>query len=183
MESSENVKKLTAKEEQFCQHYVMWLNSAKAAELSGYSKKTARTIGSKLLTKVDVKERIDYLKANLAETCGVTANRIIEEHKKIAFSDGSKFRSGWMTLKEYEDLTSDEKACIKEISTKQTTRYERGLDGKLSPVIEEWVKIVLYDKQKSLDSITAMIGANAPIKSEVLLTGNLIKWGDSEIKI
>jgi len=177
------IKKLTAKEEKFCQEYVMWLNGTKAAILAGYSKNSANRISTQNLSKVHIKDRINYLKANLAETCGVTANRIIEEHKKIAFSDGSKFRSGWMTLKEYEDLTSDEKACIKEISTKQTTRYERGLDGKLSPVIEEWVKIVLYDKQKSLDSITAMIGANAPIKSEVLLTGNLIKWGDSEIKI
>lgn len=37
------------------------------------------------------------------------------------------------------------------------------------PIEEEYVKIKLYDKQKSLDSISRMLGYDAPIKQE--LTG------------
>ena len=177
------IKKLTSKEEKFCQEYVLWLSGAKAAINAGYSENTAKNAASRLLTYVNVKERIQYLKDNLAEACGISAQRIAKEHEKIAFSNTGNLRDGWKTLKEFEDLTGDQKSCIQEVSTKETTRYERGLDGKQSPVIESWVKIRLYDKQKSLDSLTAMIGANAPIKSEVTLTGTIIKWGNEEIKI
>lgn len=177
------IKKLTAKEEKFCQEYTMWLNGSKAARLAGYSENSANRISTQNLSKVHIQERIKYLRENLAETCGISAQRIAKEHEKIAFSNTGNLRDGWITLKEFEDLTEDQKSCIQEVSTKETTRYERGLDGKQSPVIESWVKIRLYDKQKSLDSLTAMIGANAPIKSEVTLTGTIIKWGNEEIKI
>lgn len=40
-------------------------------------------------------------------------------------------------------------------------------------VEEEWVKIKLYDKQKSLDSISKMLGYDAPQKIEVGLSEGL----------
>ena len=68
-----------------------------------------------------------------------------------------------MTLKDFESLTEDEKACIQEIQTKEARKSDGG-DG---IIIEEWVKLKLYDKQKSLDSISNMLGFNAPTKSEI----------------
>ena len=65
-----------------------------------------------------------------------------------------------MSLKEFEVLTEDEKACIKSVETKQTKRVTD--EGEI--IIDEQVKIVCYDKQKSLDSIVNMLGYNAPSK-------------------
>ncbi len=42
----------------FCQEYIIDLNATAAAIRAGYSKKTARQIGSKLLTLVDIQEEI-----------------------------------------------------------------------------------------------------------------------------
>ena len=52
-------KKLTAKQQRFCDEYLIDLNATQAAIRSGYSKKTARVIGNENLTKPAVKEYIE----------------------------------------------------------------------------------------------------------------------------
>jgi len=61
-----------------------------------------------------------------------------------------------------EELTDDEKACIAEIQTQ--TRMELGGISGEEPIQVDYVKIKLYDKQKSLDSIAKMLGYNEPDK-------------------
>jgi len=156
-------KKLTGKEERFCQEYVMWLNATKAAVNAGYSEKSARMAGSRLMTNDNIKKRIEHLKNNLAETSAISALRISKEHEKIAFMDAGQIRDGWMTLKDFESLTESRKACIQEITTKQVTK--NGDNGEV--VVEEWVKLKLYDKQKSLDSLSRMLGYDAPKKLDI----------------
>ena len=107
-----------------------------------------------LMDDPKVTQRIDYLKNNLAEAAGISALQIIREHQKIAFSNFSRLRNGWMELKDFQELSDEEKACIQSVETKETTRYTK--EGE--PIEEEWVKIRLYDKQKSLDSISEMLG-------------------------
>ena len=65
-----------------------------------------------------------------------------------------------MSLKDFEALTEEEKACIKSVETKQTKR----VTPMGEEVIDEQVKIICYDKQKALDSIVNMLGYNAPDK-------------------
>ena len=50
---------LTAKQQRFCDEYLVDLNATQAAIRAGYSKKTAKAIGSENLTKPDIKEYID----------------------------------------------------------------------------------------------------------------------------
>lgn len=50
--------KLTAKQQRFCDEYLIDLNATQAAIRAGYSKKTARKIGQENLTKPDIRERI-----------------------------------------------------------------------------------------------------------------------------
>ena len=52
-------KKLTAKQQRFCDEYLIDLNATQAAIRAGYSEKTATEQGSRLLTKVNVKSYID----------------------------------------------------------------------------------------------------------------------------
>ncbi|MBD5584499.1 MAG: hypothetical protein HDQ88_05405 [Clostridia bacterium] len=88
----------------------------------------------------------------------------MKEHERIAFSNAGQLRDGWISLKDFEKLPDSVKACIQEISTKTVKRVV----GE-EPVEEEYVKVKLYDKQKSLDSICRMLGNDAPVKQE--LTG------------
>lgn len=50
---------MTNKQKRFCDEYLIDCNAAQAAIRAGYSGKTARTIGQKLLTIVDIKTYID----------------------------------------------------------------------------------------------------------------------------
>lgn len=150
--------KLTIKQEKFVLKYLECGNASEAYRFAyNCSKMSDNTIynkASKLLNKGEIRARLDYLKNNLAEAVGISALQIIREHQKIAFSNFSRLRNGWMELKDFQELSDEEKACIQSVETKKTTRYTK--EGE--PVEEEWVKIRLYDKQKSLDSISEMLG-------------------------
>lgn len=152
--TKEKKAKLSAKEERFCYEYILHLNASKAAIAAGYAAKSARITGCRLLTKPNIKSRIAYFKDNLAEASGISALRILKEHEKIAFANAGQIRRSWLTMKEFNSLTEDEKAIIQEITTR-TTKHGTEL------------KIKLYDKQRSLDSINQMLGYDAPIKAEI----------------
>lgn len=160
-------KKLTIKQEKFCNKYLECGNASEAYRYayntSRMSDETICNSAYKLLQDDDITARMDYLKAHLAEAAGISALRIVREHEKIAFMDATRLRKGWMTLKEFEALTPDERACIKNIETKQTKR----VDSEGATIVDEWVKITCYDKQKSLDSLRTMLGYDAPTKIEV----------------
>jgi phage terminase small subunit len=140
---------LTSKEERFCYEYVLRLNATKAAINAQYGKKTARQAGLHLLTKANIRERIDYLKNNLAEASGISMLRILKEHEKIAFDNSGKLWSGWITLEKFNSLTLEQKATIQNITTRET---KNGTE----------VKIKIYDKQTSLGSINDILRHYTP---------------------
>lgn len=161
-----DAKKLTIKQEKFCNKYLECGNASEAYrfayDCSGLAESTIWSKASLMLDNDKVRARIDYLKSHLAEAAGISALQIIREHQKIAFSDATRIRNGWMSLKDFEALTKEEKACIKSVETKQTKR----VTPMGEEVIDEQVKITCYDKQKALDSIVNMLGYNAPEKME-----------------
>lgn len=57
-------KKLTAKQQRFCDEYLIDLNATQAAIRAGYSEKTAKSIGNENLTKPDLKA---YIEKRMAE--------------------------------------------------------------------------------------------------------------------
>lgn len=56
--------KLTAKQQRFCDEYLIDLNATQAAIRAGYSEKTARAIGAENLTKPDINA---YIEKRMAE--------------------------------------------------------------------------------------------------------------------
>lgn len=159
-----DAKKLTIKQEKFCNKYLECGNASEAYrfayDCSNMGDETIWKRSGELLQNRAVTGRVNYLKSHLAEAAGISALQIIREHQKIAFSDATRIRNGWMSLKDFEALTEEEKACIKSVETKQTKR----VTPMGEEVIDEQVKITCYDKQKALDSIVNMLGYNAPDK-------------------
>jgi phage terminase small subunit len=70
--------KLTPKQEQFCQEYMIDLNATKAAERAGYSVKTANEQGSRLLANVSIQARMSELKTKRAEKIEVTQDYVLK---------------------------------------------------------------------------------------------------------
>ena len=167
-ENSEELLPLNDKQERFCYEYCIDFNGTRAAIRSGYSENTARSIASTLLTKVNIQARIKELQDNLAETAGVSRLRVLNEHKKLAFSSISDLHNTWIQRKEFDELTDDQKSSIAEIDTKIRYEYQYNPDSKeKEPIQVEYIRIKLFDKQKALDSISKMLGFDAPVKTEL----------------
>lgn len=162
---------LTVKQEKFCNKYLECGNASEAYRYAyNCSKMRESSVNNsayKLLQHVEIRGRIKHLRENLAEAAGISALQIVREHQKIAFSDATKIRKGWMEMKDFEALTPDEKACIKSVETKKTKR----ITPEGEEVVDEFVRVTTYDKQKALDSLVEMLGYKAPEKKEI--TGSM----------
>jgi len=75
--------KLTPKQKMFCKEYLIDLNAAQAAIRAGYSKKTAKEQGHRLLTNVHI---ADYVQKNMnkrSEKTEITADYVLNGIKKV----------------------------------------------------------------------------------------------------
>lgn len=115
------------KHERFCQEYVIDLNITRAATDASFSKKTARTIGSKLLTRIDVEKRIAELMEERAKRTQTTQDQVIEELKILAHSDFRDFGTvinelgvDRLKLKTFDKIEGNATRAIKSISEKIT---------------------------------------------------------------
>jgi len=69
---------LTAKQEAFCEEYMIDLNATQAAIRAGYSEQTARQIGTENLAKPAIADKIAELKAERAARVLVDADYVIK---------------------------------------------------------------------------------------------------------
>lgn len=78
-------RKFTARQNAFIDHYLDCLNATKAATRAGYSEKTARQIGARLLSDVDIRAEIDR-RAELTIT-KASVLRLTAEHASGSMED------------------------------------------------------------------------------------------------
>lgn len=185
MKKEPSTKDLTEKQKIFCREYIYDWNATRAATAAGYSEKTAYSIGSENLSKPEIQAYLKEIQANLAEVAGISRLRIVEEHKKIINMSIAHLHNSWIERKEFDKLTDEQKSCIAEIQTQ--TRIEMKYDPieeDQVPIQVDFVKIKLYDKQKSLDSISKMLGydaaktinINTPEKQKFIIGGQEIEF-------
>lgn len=171
---------LTEKQKIFCREYIFDWNATRAAKAAGYSEATAYAIGHENLSKPEIQDYIKEIQKDLEKASGLSRLKVLTEHKKIAFSSIASLHNTWITRVDFEQLTEEQKACIEEITTQ--TRIEKhfiGTDEEPTEIQVDYVKIKLYNKQKSLDSISKMLGYNEPEKVEHSgFIGNTIKLPD-----
>ncbi len=84
---------LTDKQRAFCEEYMIDLNATQAAIRAGYSDQTAKVQGSRLLTKVKVKEKIGRLKEERSKRVEINADKVLKELDRIGFADIKDFLS------------------------------------------------------------------------------------------
>jgi phage terminase small subunit len=163
---------LTEKNKIFCREYIFDWNATRSYKVAYpdiNSDESAKAAASRLLTNVNVKEYIIEIQKDLEKLAGISRMKVISEHMKMAFSSIAHLHLTWITRKELDELTDDQKACIQEISTKTRTEFEFDPlnPEEKKPVEVEYVKIKLYDKQKSLDAINKMLGYDVATKIDL----------------
>lgn len=81
------MSELTPKQARFVEEYLVDLNATQAATRAGYSPKTAKSQGQRLLTVVDVQVGIERAQARRSKRTEVTADRVLAELAKVGFSN------------------------------------------------------------------------------------------------
>ena len=79
-----NMAKLTPKQKKFCKEYLVDLCATQAAIRAGYSKRTARSQGSRLLMHVDIADEIDRLGDEISAKTMVTAESVVLRLNQVA---------------------------------------------------------------------------------------------------
>lgn len=162
--------KLTPKQARFVQEYLVDLNATQAAIRSGYSAKTAKSIGQENLTKPDIVSAIETAQNKRAESVGITAERVLRELALIGFSnmldyiqpseDGGAFV-------DLSALTREQAAAIGEVTV--DTYQERKPDGKDGETrTVKKIKFKLADKRAALVDVGRHLGM---FKDKVEMTG------------
>lgn len=84
-------KKLTAKQQRFCDEYLIDLNATQAAIRAGYSEKTACEQGARLLANVKVQKYLQKRKTDRIERTEITQDMVLLELANIAFSNAADY--------------------------------------------------------------------------------------------
>lgn len=145
-------KKLTAKERAFCHEYIIDWNGARAARDAGYSETSIYNISSENLTKLHIKQYIDFIKDDIATEAGLSKLRLIKELKLLAFSNLTQILAKIET-NGIGSLTEEEQRVISE--------YEETRNG---------IKIKVYDKRGAIQDILKAMGWNEADKLDMSST-------------
>lgn len=78
---------ITPKQQRFVDEYLVDLNATQAAIRAGYSERTARSQGQRLLTDAAIADAITQGQATRSERTGITQDRVLREFASMAFYD------------------------------------------------------------------------------------------------
>ena len=142
--------KVALRYRKFAQEYVIDLNATRAAKAAGYSQSTASSKALQLLRIGKVRKLIDEFNTQRASRTGVTADRVVEELARLAFSNMQDFVSvdedGKPQGIDMSKLSRDQFAAVQEI--REDTTGGAG-DGERRLILRTTLK--LADKTKNLE--------------------------------
>lgn len=152
--------------------YLIDLNATQAAIRAGYSAKTAGAIGAENLTKPEIAEAVAAGKAKQLAAADLTAARVLEEFRRLAFVDLRGFFDADGNLKPVAELTPEQGSALAGLEVIKKNA-EAG-DG----VIDTVHKFKVWDKTRTLESLAKHFGL---LTEKVEHSGGLeITWKDSE---
>jgi phage terminase small subunit len=112
-------RRLTAKQKKFADAYIKTGNASLAAEEAGYSKKTARFIGSENLTKPNIKSYIDKKMKEIEDKQIAKAEEVLKYLTKIIRDEESE---EVIVVESIGDFMSKARKIDKAISAKDKIR-------------------------------------------------------------
>lgn len=136
--------KLNEKQKRFVAEYLVDLNATQAAIRTGYSPKTAYSMGQRLLKNVEIQNAIQEAMQKRERRTEVTQDRVIAELAAIGFAkatDYAEIEGPMVTIKPTADLTPEQAAAVAGI--------EQGNFG---------IKVKLYDKVRALELLGKHLG-------------------------
>lgn len=138
---------MTAKQERFVAEYLIDGNGKQAAIRAGYKPSNAESTASTLLADPKVSQAVAAGRAKVLEKIGITAERVLQEMGRLAFSDVSRLFNTDGSLKPLHELTPEDSACIAGLEV--IIKNAEAGDGHTDKVH----KIKVWDKSKNLEML------------------------------
>lgn len=140
--------KLSDRQRRFIAEYLIDLNASAAAERAGYSPKTAKSIGCEQLQKPAVAAEIARLQSAQLRKADLSATRVLEELRRLAFSDLSDAVDPVTgALRAMHAIPTDLRAAI--AAVKLTKKNLTTGDG----IVDDIVEVKLWDKTRALEML------------------------------
>lgn len=146
---------LNPKQQRFVLEYLKDLNATQAAIRAGYSAKTAKVQGSRLLTNAAISEAVGKKHAKVTNNLEVTAERIIRERARLAFFDPRKLLDNTGRPLPLQDLDDDTAAAI--AGLKVSDKYDT-VEGSQERTVSTVLEYKLADKNASLTALEKIQG-------------------------
>lgn len=119
----ERPNRLNPKQLRFVEEYLVDLNATQAALRAGYSSKGAKQQGSHLLTNPNVQAAISARRIRVSKKLLVTAENVVEELRRIAFTDRRALFT-WgpegVKVRDSAQLSEEEASIVEEVSETRT---------------------------------------------------------------
>ena len=148
---------MTDAQKRFCDEYLIDLNATRAYKVAYPNCKkdeTAKSAGSRLLTKVNVQNYISEKMKEREKRTEVTQDMVIKELAKIAFLDIRKLYTENGQLKNVADIDDDTAGAISSLETLE--EYDGYGDERAK--IGDIQKVKLLDKTKALELLGRHLG-------------------------
>ncbi|OED34279.1 hypothetical protein AB832_07940 [Flavobacteriaceae bacterium (ex Bugula neritina AB1)] len=156
-----SVEDLKPEHRRFCEEYAIDFNGARAykAAYPNCKDTTARSNASKLLANTNISSYIKTLQSDLALASGVSALRLVNELKKVAFTNIGDLKKSWTEFKDFDSLTDEQKAAIAEI-THSKTEFDGGEKNSY--------KVKTHDKLKAISMLSKMLGFDETEQNDLI---------------
>ncbi|MDF2189298.1 terminase small subunit [Paraflavitalea sp. CAU 1676] len=186
----------------FCNEYLVDFNASRAAVAAGYSKKTAASIASRLLTKVNIQAYLSKKKEKVAAKLDISMERTLLEIARVAYSDPRRLFDEEGRLKPITELDDDTAAVISHIEVDEDVSMgdddidleEGDEDGAAPPVPAgpkapkgpkmvgtSTTKVKLWSKLQALGLLADHFGIKKPAPAPVNNI-NLSSLSDTDLK-
>lgn len=152
------LRKLTLKQENFCNKYIECSNASEAYRFA-YSYKnmkdeTINRTAFELLNNHKVSARIKELQGELKQKSDITKEMVLDKLASILdakITDYLSFENGIIKFKNFSELTQRQVEAVESI--------KQGKNG---------IELKLHGKSWTIERICKMLGYDAPVKSELI---------------
>jgi len=145
----------------FCREYLVDLNATQAAVRAGYSRRTARSIGSENLTKPDIQEHIEHLMAERVARTEMTSDAVLHALEELAYSNIFDVLDvqpdDSLRVRDVRTLSKAVRRAIKTLKARQTSRSVNGARETITTI-----EVAMWDKLAALGMLARHHGLLSP---------------------
>ena len=165
---------LNAKQERFCEEYMIDKNATRAyLRAYGCSYDAARVNASKLLTNTNIAQRIEQLREEERQRLHIDRQRILDELAKIAFVNIDDL----VDRKTGEIRTNAKRVDLAAVSEISVQKFDKGFFGAQTTVTAK-----TYSKLDALKTLHNIVGESAGMDVGVRIIDDTDRLDEAELE-